>query len=645
MNTRSHESRPRAGAASLVLVLVVTAACILVVSGVLSWTGGNNHLTQRLNRYDVSKVAAAAATEKVAARMMRDFQNDDNAAVLNNLDVYRSLIPTAEDLLSVVGLLTLPSSQEWSAFEFSDAQGNVGQTYVGVASPWMYTNIGVRFPGLKGHCSTYRLISNTRNTASTLQPVSAIKQDVMLVSVPVFHYQIFYGPDLEIAPGAGMTVAGRVHCNRNIYCQPAEWLTFRGPVTASGRLLRDKHPLDPVMRTAGPVQCLGGYESGVNTMHLALGTNTSLAAAHSIIEVPPLLELVDSTFGRQRLYNKADLIIRVLDTGGVATSGAYNNFTTIIPWSELAESTSVFPGTWTISLLQAGRPDDDDDDDDDGRQNNPDDNGNNGDNGRRTRKRPGWLNRPGATNTVAGVVTTNVTFFNARENKTVLCTEIDIVQLIAKFDYLTSLLGRPVKTLYVADLRTQSSGTQSGVRIVGGETLPSGGLTIVTPNPLYIWGHYNVPTAYLGTTNTSASVPAALIGDAITLLSANWLDANSTKTLSARVARSTTVNAALLGGIVPTGSGYYSGGLENFPRLLEDWSTQTLTFNGSMVALYHSAVATAPWGAGAGIYKPPRRAWWYDSKLSDKSGLPPNTPEVRTIIRKGWETVQANQIN
>jgi len=75
-------------------------------------------------------------------------------------------------------------------------------------------------------------------------------------------------------------------------------------------------------------------------------------------------------------------------------------------------------------------------------------------------------------------------------------------------------------------------------------------------------GNYNA--CLLGTTNTSQTKPAALIGDSINILSAAWSDGNSGSSISSRIAADTTVNAALLGGIAH-GGGYYSGGVENFP--------------------------------------------------------------------------------
>jgi uncharacterized membrane protein (Fun14 family) len=196
----------------------------------------------------------------------------------------------------------------------------------------------------------------------------------------------------------------------------------------------------------------------------------------------------------------------------------------------------------------------------------------------------------------------------------------------------------------VGDFRTQPANTESGVRIVFGQTLPPYGLTIATPNPLYIEGNYNVPDAYVGTTNTSGSLPASVVTDAITLLSDNWDDTNSASSLGSRVATSITVNAAVIAGIVPSGGGYYSGGVENFFRLLEDWSSQTVTFNGSIVALFPSQIATAPWGLVPNnqVFGTPVRTYGFDVNFKDYTKLPPGTPELRTLIRSQWGITQAN---
>jgi hypothetical protein len=231
---------------------------------------------------------------------------------------------------------------------------------------------------------------------------------------------------------------------------------------------------------------------------------------------------------------------------------------------------------------------------------------------------------------------TSVSFFNKRENKTILTSQLDITKFNAEYSNLKSLLGRDIKTVYIADRRSQSSWSQSGVRLINGQVLPLRGLTVATPNPLYVKGHYNAPSSYIGTTNTLTTVPASLVADAITILSTDWADNNSGSSIATRRANATTINAAMVAGIVPSGNGYYSGGLENFRRLLEDWSGKTFTFNGSVAALFRSQIATAPWGASADVYLPPIRNWSFDENFTDTSKQPPQTPEVRTSIRASW---------
>ena len=172
----------------------------------------------------------------------------------------------------------------------------------------------------------------------------------------------------------------------------------------------------------------------------------------------------------------------------------------------------------------------------------------------------------------------------------------------------------------------------------------TGGLTVTTPQPLYVKGSYNVqtnsgtPNAAFGTTNTAATYPAALMGDAITILSGKWDDAAYTSAfaLSSRNPTNTTINAACLEGIVQSTNSNYSGGVENFLRLLENWNntSTTLTYNGSIVVMFPSIYATSPWGGS--YYGVPIRKWGFDMNYTSPNKLPPNTPEIYTIIRSSW---------
>ena len=240
-------------------------------------------------------------------------------------------------------------------------------------------------------------------------------------------------------------------------------------------------------------------------------------------------------------------------------------------------------------------------------------------------------------------VNTNVSFYDYREGKTIKTTQIDIGKMNTWFAGQNKLKG--LTSVFVADLRTQNSATEPGIRLIDGQTLMSSGLTVATPDPLYVQGNYNVDSTQLGSSNTSKSKAAALVADSINVLSGSWSDANSNKSLSSRPASDTTVNAAFLAGIVPSNGSYYSGGVENFPRFLEDWSGHTLTYNGSMVVMFPSQIGTGFWkGTGSlyNIYNPPTRNWNFDVNFSDPNKLPPMTPRVSTAIRGQWVSVSAN---
>jgi hypothetical protein len=169
---------------------------------------------------------------------------------------------------------------------------------------------------------------------------------------------------------------------------------------------------------------------------------------------------------------------------------------------------------------------------------------------------------------------------------------------------------------------------------------------VATPNPLYVKGNYNQPTSkYLNTTNTTTTQPAALVSDALTILSSNWDDSKSNYSYANRDASSTTVNAAVLTGIVETSTTkhIYSGGAHNLGRFLEDWSGRTFTYNGSMVVLFPSSKATGAFQQPGAYYYPPARDYSFDLNFMDGTKLPPGTPDLRVMIRGRWALVPPNK--
>jgi hypothetical protein len=75
--------------------------------------------------------------------------------------------------------------------------------------------------------------------------------------------------------------------------------------------------------------------------------------------------------------------------------------------------------------------------------------------------------------------------------------------------------------------------------------------------------------------------------------------------------------------------------LENLPRFLENWTSRTLKFRGSMVDLWESQQATGKWTYGS-VYTAPNRDWGFDTDLLDPNKLPPGTPMVNIVVKKQW---------
>ena len=103
-----------------------------------------------------------------------------------------------------------------------------------------------------------------------------------------------------------------------------------------------------------------------------------------------------------------------------------------------------------------------------------------------------------------------------------------------------------------------------------------------------------------------------------------------------------TVNAtAMIAGIVPstgTGTTQNSGGAMNFPRLLEDWRSATLTLNTSIVCLYSSTWATGRFLIpGNYYYAPATRNFAFDQNYTISAKMPPGTPNICRLIRATLE--------
>ena len=408
--------------------------------------------------------------------------------------------------------------------------------------------------------------------------------------IPLCQFAIFYQGLLEFSTTAAVTYNGPIHANGNIYTGTSASLTFNRPVTTAGTIS------SPPWNGQGP----GWNDTGTFTGTPAFVTNVvpfevrtagGFTNLHEIIDMPPVGEDPASSPGGSRYYNQAQIVVLVSNTtvsARIQAASAMNN-----------------PGSDPAPIYL-------------------------------------WTNLGPAMTFAFPFLTTN-SFYDARESKVVQAIQIDLgryklwlgtnASVLAKFH---PGLGAYPAILYIADKRTNTSAAMSAIRITNGMALPYNGgvgFTLVTPNPLYVWGNYNCTNlSHLGTTNTFSAVRSALICDALTVLSGAWRDSGSSASLSARVSSSTnTLNAAIIAGNVPStgsSSSQFSGGVHNLVRLLENWSASTLWINGSFACLYPSTVATIQFQNPGVYFNPPTRKFAFDQSFANSIAAPPGCPII-----------------
>jgi hypothetical protein len=175
----------------------------------------------------------------------------------------------------------------------------------------------------------------------------------------------------------------------------------------------------------------------------------------------------------------------------------------------------------------------------------------------------------------------------------------------------------------------------------------SGGFTVGSENPVYIFGNYNTNAGdpiWFGNPDVAHSA-SAVIADAVTALSNSWSDWESLNSPSndgprtstttyyrTAVAMGKNINFSVAGLGWAVGDWGTDGGLHNFLRLLENWGGQTLNYNGSMVSMYYATYATGTDKNGGGTtYEPPARNYNFDADFTTPDQLPPGTPMFRDI--------------
>jgi hypothetical protein len=451
------------------------------------------------------------------------------------------------------------------------------------------------------------------------QVVAKVRRVFSKQQLSPWNWAIFYVDPLEIHPGPLFTVTGWVQTNSDLYTGH-NTLTFADKVTYGsdwfvgfmpGDAQHPETPQAPNYPSSLPPardQALQPFGLDSTLIFNTTNSNPNDDSYHELID-PPNTSYSDP-FAGQRYWDQASVIVKISDNPNPNANGFDG-----VKGDDLVNFYTVNPSTGV------------------------------------TAPATGQL-----LSTISSAITTNQTIQDNREGATIRVATLDVSKLEngSGTSYNAGLPSAPI--IYIYD-SSNSSSARRAIRIKNGSKIPSGGLTIASQNAVYLQGDFNtggtgstVPSdnpsnfnsdgTYINPSNPPNSfvsgytrAPTSIIADAVDLLSNSWNDASSG---TVPAASPTTFNVAIIAGIVPTNvnsDGGYSGGAENFPRFLEDWTNKTLTYYGSMVELYKSQQSIGEWGK-ANVYVPPTREWYFDTNF--RTNPPPGTLMVYSYIKGRW---------
>jgi hypothetical protein len=601
---RQQRARPR-GTATVAAVVVLTTALFIGLAGLLNWSSnGYRHAARAVTRARL--FCAAESGLRYAEGKFKLLPRGDRfeRSILSNefVAIAKTNFPSDIRLVKYV-------------VEYTTTNGMVSSG---------------KYRGLYQLESLYDIRCRVCPVTDPSEVVELqLKMGSLFISP--FQFGVFYEKNLEIHPGADMTISGRVHSNSDIYMWPTRRLYFTDPITCVGSFIhgdegwniftnssirtRDQGQIRVATNTSGSAVYvkLGKQKSNNNEFdaYVTGGTATEyFDSANSLWLDNALTRLqgrvLDETFGTDALtlpFEGAEDFTRVLieppvagETADVARVRMANRATFIIETND-------------IMYYQTGP-----------------------------------LTNSECTTRVAIGNTTNATvfpflarnnrFWNGRQDYTIQPLDFNMgafktwlnsanCPTAAKNEFTASANARS-GIIYVnppeTGKRTYMS-TNAAVRIVNGQELPRP-LTFVTPHALYIYSNYNTKIG----SNNNTNYPSAIISDCFTALSVTWRD-NHNVTNNLRNAGSTTYNTAMIVGNSMSTTNVTGGGLHNLPRFLEDWSGDTITINGSMVCLYPATKELAQHvDSGSDYYSPPTRNFLYDARLGRYETSPPGVP-------------------
>lgn len=645
MNTHSMTSRNRSrrGSALIAAMIFVLVFSMIVGSALIASTRQTRN-TYRARLYNTTLAASAAVVQSMAkqahflaqtrpAQFQGNFQNMDS--VITNIKPR-----------PIPGYITAKSGNKDLTF-FAKRSNRNGEMEV-INDPdhdWngaMIQTWGYRAVAFLNEASDTNA-TEASNVAKHLGYQGAgFAADVEVNYIPLQQYAIFYEDDLEIHNGPKMDVLGPVHTNSTLWMATGSGVDFHDRVSSSRKIRNYRDFLGVSGSSIAKVNASGTgvYLEGsdhtgavrikknngsfenmrITESNSALDTNKNqfldgldskwLENAMSRFDgkvqdssmgtnpIRPPLPFVDMPDGTRKQASAVELIQRADDNDSQSMRAEKIVYKADIIIEGDATAKDAAGNLTNVTI----------------------------------RDRAGnslYVNKPNSSSTA---IVTSGRFYDNRQKKWVDTFDINMKELASRDKAGGNYIGSGNGVVYVSP----SGGEMASVRITNGERMPTSAqhtLTIATDRPMYLEGNIN---------NGSGADRATLLlaADAITVTSQRLTESNSGVGKKPIATGKTTTNAIFMMGQV--GSKYdnsqlnyfdglkrrsMSGGAHNVLRYLENWDGKVHEFNGSLICLFESKVATGVfWGSnGAPYYNPPKRNYFWDISLKTKEppvGMP-----------------------
>ena len=648
-------ARPhRQHGSTLIVAIFVVALLVVFIGLALDYTAGTARAAARSADFTRAQACANGALEAAYKKWQLYMNNNQGGDITQysatSLLTSNIITPVQSQMQAAIAaagftlksLTIVPVDRSDSS---RSAHDNTGTDYTYSQGPM--TNV----PGWIA--TTYTFNCNAQVTNATGDMTVSISRFFQQSQASLFQAMLFFQDDLELHPGAAMTLYGLVHTNSNLYAATSASLNFQSNVSFHGSqstlnpAANYKYE-DPNGYVEGVTKTLYNQEAGnwtnfnaptytnsrssqlsnvqsldplgVNAASAIDTTNPNASGTHEIIERPSPISAINpnvntaytdpTAFSANRVYNSANIRVFINHKAAYTTSaGVTSSVHVYAPDPTNPEnSVEIVPGTKVANYNIANYV---------------------------------------ANSITLGSTATAGNIYDFREGRAISVDSVDMSVLSPNLPASS--------TVYVSDITNAdangNSGNSDAIRLTHGATLSSA-TTMVTDGAMYVQGDYNTGGTYVAgvlatqpnsnaatgsdptqyTVAGKTQVAAAVMGDAVMVLSNSWTDANSYNSVSARVATPTTFNAALVSGMVNTTSTVASGGAHNFPRFLETWGTN-FTYHGSMCELYNSTHFTGNYGK-ANVYSAPNRRWYFDNGYL--TNPPPGNLRSTTLTRGRW---------